>query len=378
MKITCAYCGNLFNDTLEQCPYCGAPNVAVVRKSGNQPITIEELKQWYADRGLPPYEETRFFIGEDYRQPRAFGIYKDEKTQNFVVYKNKDNGQRAVRYEGTDEAYAVNELYQRLKQEIIQQKQKQIGKRTDPQNIGKTTKRGKIKKRPRGIIIAAILLSFFWIATSDSSMDIPKTGYYSYESKVYYALEPNHSSPYAVNNMFWFVYTDDWVELLSDAEVPDELEGRKSSKRYFLLKKWSEKYSVPDFLDSAAYTDAVNNYQLNTGYYDYSGTVYYHLTNYSTYGWYYFDKNDKDWYEVEDDAIPEPLVHSGLAEDFYFTPTWDATTQITDFEETETYQIYQEYQEEQQKWDNDNDDDDYDWGDDYDWDSNDTDWDSDW
>lgn len=129
MKITCSYCKSKFNDTLESCPYCGAENEGVVRTAGGQPITIEQLREWYSSKGLPPYEVTRFFIGENYTKPKAFGIYKDEKTGNFVVYKNKASGERAVRYEGTDEAYAVNELFQRLKQEIIEQKAFNVKKR---------------------------------------------------------------------------------------------------------------------------------------------------------------------------------------------------------------------------------------------------------
>ena len=83
---------------------------------------VEELQEWYTKQGLPPAEVTRFFIGEDYKDPKAFGIYKDASTGNFVVYKNKADGSRAVRYEGTDEAFAVNEIFMRLKQEILEQK----------------------------------------------------------------------------------------------------------------------------------------------------------------------------------------------------------------------------------------------------------------
>ncbi len=75
--------------------------------------TIEDLCGWYNAHNLPPYETTRFFIGVDYKKPRAFGIYRD--GNEFVVYKNKDNGERAVRYKGPDEAYAVNEIYLKLK-----------------------------------------------------------------------------------------------------------------------------------------------------------------------------------------------------------------------------------------------------------------------
>lgn len=86
----------------------------------SSPCTVADLEKWYKDRNLPPYETTRFFIGIDYKKPRAFGIFKD--GENFIVYKNKDNGQRVIRYKGTDEAFAVNELYLRLKEEIINQK----------------------------------------------------------------------------------------------------------------------------------------------------------------------------------------------------------------------------------------------------------------
>ena len=107
-------------ETVEQCPYCGASNNSIKRTADGTPKTIAELAKWYEDRHLPPYEITRFFIGIDYRQPRAFGIYQDENE--FIVYKNKADGTRAVRYQGTDEAYAVNELYLKLKDEILNQK----------------------------------------------------------------------------------------------------------------------------------------------------------------------------------------------------------------------------------------------------------------
>ena len=58
--------------------------------------TIEELKSWYIARKLPPEETTRFFIGKNIKEPRAFGIYQD--GNKFIVYKNKADGSRAVRY----------------------------------------------------------------------------------------------------------------------------------------------------------------------------------------------------------------------------------------------------------------------------------------
>ena len=66
MKIKCEYCGAMIEDTADKCPNCGAPNTNVKRTVDKTPKTIEELKDWYQARKLPPYETTRFFIGIDY------------------------------------------------------------------------------------------------------------------------------------------------------------------------------------------------------------------------------------------------------------------------------------------------------------------------
>ena len=90
MKIKCDYCGNTYEDTLEKCPSCGGPNPS--HKNDNRPKTIEELKIWYQERNLPAPEVTRFFIGTDYRQPKAFGIYKDDQGVFVSDGKNEKDG----------------------------------------------------------------------------------------------------------------------------------------------------------------------------------------------------------------------------------------------------------------------------------------------
>lgn len=120
MQIKCEFCGAFMNDTDAKCPSCGAENKKHKETVIKHPKTIEQLQDWYKARNLPPYEKTRFFIGQNYTGRRAFGIYKE--GDEFIVYKNKDDGTRAIRYQGKDEAYAVNELYLKLKSEIINQK----------------------------------------------------------------------------------------------------------------------------------------------------------------------------------------------------------------------------------------------------------------
>lgn len=185
MKIKCEYCENYMDDSSEKCPSCGAPNMNIKRTGVGVPTTIDELKQWYEEHNLPPYETTRFFIGINYDKPKAFGIYKDDKTGKFVVYKNKDTGARAVRYEGTDEKYAVNELYLKLKEEIKNQK-----------NLN--NKKGSGLKPYEKVIF--YLLCIFMVVLFFINNTHPDRGYYNINDTEYYYVHGN-----------WYVYDNyDW------------------------------------------------------------------------------------------------------------------------------------------------------------------------
>ena len=154
MKIKCEYCQSEINDYDEKCPNCGAVNKNLKRNAIGVPKTIDELKQWYIERNLPDENVTRFFIGKDIKEKRAFGIYKDLETNEFVVYKNKDNGQRAIRYQGPDEAFAVNELYLRLKQEILNQKSRN-------QNNNASKRSSRRNSFTLGRLIGRLLIIFY-------------------------------------------------------------------------------------------------------------------------------------------------------------------------------------------------------------------------
>lgn len=143
-KKLCRYCGRPLTEGVERCPSCGAmtEDAYVVGAGGTaamaaaeqaaeaeraateqaeaevkpeetitHPRTIEELQRYCAQKGMP-LVRMRFFIGENYKQPKAFGIYRDGK--DVIVYKNKDTGVRAIRYQGPDEEFAVNEIFQKL------------------------------------------------------------------------------------------------------------------------------------------------------------------------------------------------------------------------------------------------------------------------
>ncbi len=230
MKIKCDYCGQMIDETLQTCPNCGAALSGANRMAHTQPQTIEELKQWYVDHNLPPEHVTRFFIGKNITEPKAFGIYKDENG-DFVVYKNKANGERAVRYQGSDEGYAVNELYQRLRTEIAEQKKNnanrnQSGYRSSGKNASSKKSFGstyyKILKgvlfTKFGITIFALVV-FFLASVLDHS---PARGYYRYNGKDYYYQKSQWYEYHAEDDDWYLNYDSGFLDDLITDDTADE------------------------------------------------------------------------------------------------------------------------------------------------------------
>ena len=413
MKIKCEYCGSMFDDTLEKCPSCGAPNQNVRRSTADQPTTIEGLKEWYESKGLPPYETTRFFIGIDYRNPRAFGIYKDENTGNFIVYKNKDNGQRAVRYEGSDEAFAVNELFMRLKQEIIEQKARNASSGANQTSMADaqkyydsyhanggsrptTSSRGRSNRGGRKALKTALVIIGIYAviqivgptallgAFSLGSLVIPAKGYYSYNGNTYYSFG---DSKYVDDYDRWAVYntaSGEWET--ADVSTIPELKKNSKAKNYYLSQGYQSSYDFPDISDTRIYYD--NSYKegyVTTGYYSYDDKEYYRLDSSDTSSWYVYSDENDDWRNLSSSEVPDALTNQYDAKDFYYVPVWNSDTQITDFTDTEYYAQYERdleaerersYSSSNDSWSSDSSD--YSWSSSDSWDSGSSDWSSDW
>lgn len=204
-------------------------NQVVYDPMTQEPKTIEELAQWYAAHNLPPEEVTRFFIGKDIKEPKAFGIYKDG-FGNVVVYKNKDTGERAVRYQGRDEAYGVRELLARLRQEIGNQKAR------NRQLTEKEKKRAKILTIAAVAAVAAALGLVMFFSKS--------TGYYRNGSDYYYY---SHNS--------WFIYDTlyGWSPCYAEPYWEDDW------RDYYVSDSYDASYGTGDFLESDYYYNEVQS-----------------------------------------------------------------------------------------------------------------------
>lgn len=243
----CEYCGATIQSSDKNCPNCGAPNPNFVPDGERQiflPKTIEELKEYCAERGMPLLR-MRFFIGEDFKEPKAFGIYQD--GDEFVVYKNKANGQRAIRYQGPDEEYAVNELFQKLLEECHNRGIYPDGKPKKPE-LTYTQK----LERTRNIIFKGFSFAgLFAILLTSLIMNTHKyDGYYIADNNVYYRYGSD-----------WYEdYGSDWYEI---SEFPYE-----SSEDYFVGEDYNSDWGVSDFRESGAWERIQEDHTSSSSDYD--------------------------------------------------------------------------------------------------------------
>ena len=170
-----------------------------------------------------PLERMRFFINEDRREPKCFGIYYDMPSERWIVYKNKADGSRAVRYSGPDEAYAANELWMKIRSEINnRQTRKAENPKADPVESILLI----------AIVILAIALAVMLIVDVIRS---PNRGYYRNDSDLYYYQDDA-----------WYWYDDgDWVYY----DAPDD--------------SWYDDY---EYDDDYPYDDFSNRFE-NSDYY---------------------------------------------------------------------------------------------------------------
>ena len=169
---------------------------------GQVPATIEQLRAFCDYHGMP-LRQMRFFVGEDFREARAFGIYRD--GDEFIVYKNKSDGRRAVRYHGPDEAYAVGELYAKLLDECHSRDLWPDGK---PQGAARRQKGSKAVLIVVILAVMAIAVAIVGFAVASDHRRHAHDGYYNLgDEGIYYRYGSD-----------WYYEDDDydWVLMYED------------------------------------------------------------------------------------------------------------------------------------------------------------------
>jgi len=237
----CQYCGAPVQSNQASCPKCGAPNpnyVPDTKRTVFLPKTIDELKEYCAERGMPLLR-MRFFIGEDFREPKAFGIYQE--GDQFIVYKNKADGSRAIRYQGPDEAFAVNEIFAKLLEECHNRGIYPDGKPVSGSggikgSLGDKTGKYSTAKKIFILVMVILFISQF-IMSVRSDIRHRHDGYYRFDDYTYY----NYGSSWYYDN------GSSWVEADS-APVSDYGD-------YYAGTDYDSDWGGSDFKDSSVWEE---------------------------------------------------------------------------------------------------------------------------
>lgn len=373
MKMVCEWCNAYVDDSQETCPNCGAVNKNFVRVVGGTPKTIDELRKWYSDRNLPPYEVTRFFIGENRSEPKVFGIYQDSKG-DFVVYKNKADGSRAVRYAGKDEAYAVNEIYLKLKEEILNQKTRIANGGIS--SIRSDNRNDVIRSDIKNLIMCAVTICAF-------PMVFSLFGFIT--SMTFGLFASTLFGGYYIPSIFLTIGISVWVVLgpIIIKLVTNPKNRTKSKVKEFLVQAGWKVAII--FMFATAIT-----YVINTNYIKHHTARYYNYDNqiYCEYDekYYKYDTDAGDYTFISRGSVPDEILDNGDSYTWHYSEDAWIGNSFTEFTSSDYYSdnitTYSTYSgssvydyDSGSSYSNDSS---YDWDSGSSWDSGGSDWDSDW
>jgi hypothetical protein len=180
-----------------------------------------------------PLLRMRFFVGEDFKEPKAFGIYQD--GDDFVVYKNKANGQRAVRYRGPDEAYAVSELFQKLLEECHNRGIYPDGKPEPGSEAAQPKRSSNAKKFLVGYAVA--IAAAIGVASVYSVVSHRNDGYYRIQDTTYYHYGNDW---YMDSDYGWYELDDEPVTDYEEYYVGDDYDSDWGGTDFKSSQYWEE------------------------------------------------------------------------------------------------------------------------------------------
>lgn len=274
----CPRCGEPLDPGAAFCPHCGVPNDAFITElppDGQPPRTIEELRAWCLSKGMP-LRQMRVFIGEDFDRPMAFGIYRD--GTNVIVYKNKTDGSRAIRYQGPDEARGVDELYRKILEECHKRGLYPDGAPPAPEPSDSGRRRtGSRSGFFRGPFVRAALIILAVVIVSRLFRG------YQHRNDGYYGIRGDDIVYYRYSDDWYYAYTDQddgtWYEL--DDEPFGDYDDYDD---YSLGDDWFAGWGVSDFQDSSMWDSLQSSSSERSGSWSDDGS-----------GWDSWDSGDTNW-----------------------------------------------------------------------------------
>lgn len=233
--------------------------------------SLSELENFFREKNIPE-EKTRFFVNQNRQDPKCFGIYQDVNTGNFIVYKNKADGTRAVRYEGTDEKLAVSIFFDKLKEEMALRDNQGLYKSSIDQIKEKNLAKRNRTRRFITIFVIMWVMAFAAVPIyfGIKNLFTPKTGYYNYNDSYYY---------YGHNH--WWYYDDlydDWY--IYNGYIDDYND-------YYTGSYYDSTYGYSNIYDSEEYDSYSSSNSSNS--YDYSSD------DFDSYDFDSWDSSSTDW-----------------------------------------------------------------------------------
>ena len=246
------YRPDLAEDATEFCPLCGAPVApmeepqpeATPAQPETTPRTVEELVALCDSFEVDPANHG-FFIGKDEKDTPGYGLFLDA-FGDYVFYHNHSSGDRAIRYKGRDEGYAVGEMYRRMKAAHLfhrpaARQESDGSSRSQHHHSHRSHRQRKKARRLRRIIAAAVAVVVCCVAAVVLRWRAlqPKDGYYHYQGRYYYL---QHRQWYAYDSVM-----DTWNKTQPDENVVD------NHSLYYRSTYYWEGSPVSDFRQSGFY-----------------------------------------------------------------------------------------------------------------------------
>ncbi len=99
------------------CKNCGSRCDSGICKVCGTPQNITALRNWVIENnaGIIPHN---LVIGKESVDPFVCGLYVDESTRDYVVYRTNECGFSRLLYQGQDEATAVYSLFSKLRDDM--------------------------------------------------------------------------------------------------------------------------------------------------------------------------------------------------------------------------------------------------------------------